>query len=86
MPPCGCRAKHGALYKQGLHATWDCPFRYMARYGSCPGFLCNGMKDRTQWSGEHLTALAKQAWVLLITDLNLPLQQGPGGRAPNFSI
>ncbi len=25
-PPCGCGAKHGANYKQGPHATWDCPF------------------------------------------------------------
>ncbi len=48
----------------------------MARYGSCPGFLSNGMKDPAQWSGEQLTPPAKQAWVRLITALNLPLQQG----------
>jgi hypothetical protein len=44
------------------------------------------MKDPAQWSGEHLVPSAKLAWVRLITDLNLALSQGPGGRAPNFSI
>jgi hypothetical protein len=85
-PPCSCGAKHGPLYKLGPHATWDCPLRYLARYGSCPGFLSGGMKDPAQWLGDHLTPLAKLAWILLITDLNLPLAHGSGGRAPNFSI
>jgi hypothetical protein len=30
VPPCGCGSKHGAGYRPGPHATWDCPFRYMA--------------------------------------------------------
>ena len=85
MPPCGCGSKHGAGYRPGPHATWDCPFRYMARYGSCPGFLPSGMKDPSQWSGDHLTTPAKLAWVLLITTLNLPLPNTADSRAPNFS-
>ncbi len=57
----------------------------MGLYWSCLGFLTNGMKDPAQWSGEHLTPPAKQAWVLLITALNLPLPQMADSRAPNFS-
>ena len=59
VPPCGCGSKHGAGYRPGPYATWDCPFRYMARYGSCPGFLPSGLKDPAQWSGDHLTTPAK---------------------------
>jgi hypothetical protein len=54
-PPCGCGSKHCPTYTPGPHATWDCPFRYMARYGSCPGFLATGQKDPTQWNGDILS-------------------------------
>ncbi len=84
-PPCGCASKHGPGYQPGPHATWDCPFRYIARYGSCPGFLPSGQKDPAQWNGDSLTARAKQAWVKLIKDLDPPLPSGAGGKAPNFS-
>ena len=84
-PPCGCASKHGPTYQPGPHATWDCPHRYISRYGSCPGFLMTGMRDPQQWSGDNLTRGAKDAWIKLIETLNLPLPSGPGGRAPDFS-
>jgi hypothetical protein len=84
-PPCPCAAKHGADYKPGPHATWDCPFRFIARYGSCPGFLPNGRRDPAQWNGNSLTAPAKQAWVKLITEMDLPIPSYVGARAPNFA-
>jgi hypothetical protein len=84
-PPCGCGSKHGADYRPGPHATWDCPFRFIARYGSCPGFLPNGRPDPAQWHGDSLTARAKQAWVKLIKDMDLPIPIVPGSSAPNFS-
>ena len=84
-PPCGCGSKHGPTYQPGPHATWDCPLRYIARYGSCPGFLMTGMRDPQQWAGDNLTRGAKDAWIKLIQQLDLPLPTGPGGRAPNFS-
>jgi hypothetical protein len=84
-PPCGCGSKHGPDYNPGPHATWHCPFRFMASYGSCPGFLPNGRRDPAQWIGDSLTARAKQAWTKLIKDLDLPLPSWPGSKAPNFS-
>jgi hypothetical protein len=86
VPPCGCASKHGSAYLPGLHATWDCPFRNMARCGSCPGFLPSGQKDPAQWKGDHLTTRAKQAWVKLIKDFDLPLPNCFGAKAPNFAI
>ncbi len=85
LPPCSCGAKHGADYRPGPHATWDCPFRYIARYGSCPGFLHNGRRDPVQWNGDSLTARAKQAWVKLIKELDLPIPSTAGSSAPNFA-
>jgi hypothetical protein len=85
-PPCGCAAKHGPAYLPGPHATWDCPFRYMTRCGSCPGFLPSGQKDPAQWNGDRLTARARQAWVKLIKDFDLALPNGPGAKAPNFAM
>jgi hypothetical protein len=66
-PPCGCGAKHGPNYKPGPHATWDCPFSYMARYGSCQGSLSSGQRNLYHWHGNALTCHAKDEWVALIT-------------------
>ena len=85
-PPCGCGAKHGPNYRPGPHATWDCPFRYMARYGSCPGFLSNGQRNPNHWHGDALTRRAKDEWVTLITKLNLPLPSGADFRPVNFAL
>jgi hypothetical protein len=72
-------------YNPGPHATWDCPFSFIARYGSCPGFLPNGLRDPAQWNGDSLNAWAKQAWVKLIKELDLPLPSWVGAKAPNFA-
>ncbi len=37
----------------GHHATWDWPFRYIARYCSCPGFFNSCMKDPNQCLGNN---------------------------------
>ncbi len=70
----------------GLHATWDCPLRYIERWGSCPGFLNDGSKDQAQWlpGGEVLTRAAKDKRVELIGEHILPLPNEPGMRAPDF--
>jgi len=58
----------------------------MTRCGSCPGFLPSGQKDPAQWNGDRLTARARQAWAKLIKDFDLALPNGPGAKAPNFSV
>ncbi len=39
----------------------------------------------TPWNGDALTLLAKDAWVKLISDLNLPLPFGTEFRQVNFA-
>ena len=81
-PTCGCANHHGPDYKQGVHsdATWDCPLRNWAKWGSCPGFLASGHRDATKWVGYVLTRAAKDEWLALIQVKNLPL---PGPKNPN---
>ena len=87
QPPCGCANHHGPHYRPGLHATWDCPLRYWNKYGRCPGFLSNGMRDPQQWlPGDMLTRAAKDAWLVLIAEKDLPLPSARDARAPPFHI
>jgi hypothetical protein len=85
-PPCGCR-NHGTLdYNPGPHATWDCPLRYIQRCGRCPGFRADGSRDPAQWLGGNiLTREAKDDWLKLLKDYNLPLPREPAARPPPFS-
>ena len=86
-PSCGCANRLRAVgVTPGLHATWDCPLRYVEQCGFCPGFNNDGSKDPTQWlpGGEVLTRAAKDEWLELIRKHDLPLANEPGVRAPDF--
>ena len=58
-PPCRCGE---ALGFPGPHATWNCPLRYFARRGSCPGFLPTGERDPAAWAGDNITDETKRRW------------------------
>ena len=86
-PPCGCASRAVfAAAPPGLHATWDCPLRYIEWFGFCPGFHPDGTKDPAQWApgGDVLSRASKDAWVKLIDDHHLPLPREKGARAPDF--
>ena len=87
-PPCGCGNHSNAPgYAPGPHATWDCPLRYIARCGFCPGFLHNGLRDPAQWQDAYqLTRAAKDKWVELIGTYNLPLPRERLARPPPFHL
>ena len=90
-PQCGCANRYGpayAAYRPGLHATWDCPLRYIAKWGSCPGFLKNGQRDPLKWVGNNLTRAAKDQWLALIENLkhSLLLPTGASYRPPPFHL
>jgi hypothetical protein len=85
-PPCGCKNSHGPNYRPGPHATWDCPHRFIKRFGSCPGFLANGFRDPAMWHGDNLVKAGKQAWVDFIQLHDLPIPHGPDSAAPPFYL
>ena len=73
----------GQGFNQGLHATWDCPFRYIERCGYCQGFNNDGTKDPAQWmpcgTGHHpYRDPAKDKWLVLIKDFDLALPHDAG--------
>ncbi len=87
QPSCGCANRAVfSVAPPGPHATWDCPLRYIAQCGYCPGFHSDGTKDLTQWApgGDVLTRATRDAWLKLIDDYRLPLPRDPGARAPDF--
>jgi len=58
-PSCNCvKLIPGA----GPHATWDCPKRYWAVRGQCPGFNPNGERVLEAWNGDELTPATRDAW------------------------
>ena len=84
-PACGC-LNHKLSYVPGLHATWDCPLRYIDQCGHCPGFNLDGSRDPAQWQGDNLTRAAKQAWIALIAENKLTVPKARGARAPLFHL
>ena len=82
--PCGCANHFGPAYRPGLHATWDCPIRYIHKWKSCPGFLLNGQRYPSKWAGNNLTRAAKDEWGVFIGKHSLPLPPGASFRPPPF--
>jgi hypothetical protein len=84
-PTCGC-LNHKLPYVPGLHATWDCPLRYIDQCGYCPGFNLDGSRDPAQWQGGILTRAAKLAWITLIAENKLTVPKAKGARPPPFHL
>ena len=87
MPPCGCGASIFTGPRPGQHATWDCPLRYIAKFGRCPGFLLTGLRDPAQWlAGDILTRAAKDDWMRFIQQHSLKLPREKDSRPPPFHL
>jgi hypothetical protein len=84
-PACGC-LNHKLTYTPGLHATWDCPLRYIDQCGHCPGFNLDGSRDPAQWQDGNLTRAAKAAWLALIAEHKLTVPKTKGARPPPFHL
>ena len=83
-PYCSCARRGVPGYVPGLHATWDCPKRFIKQCGRCPGFRADGSRDPACWLGDHLTPETRSDWVRFLKEFPLPLPHGPDARSPNF--
>lgn len=81
---CNCRSGLGAQI-QGPHLTFECPLKYLHRYGSCPGFNHDGSKDPNAWAGDDLTDATKKKWRDLIAIHALQTAISAQGADVNFS-
>ena len=64
-PGCSCWKKFDAAIQGliGKHARWDCPLRYIERYGYCPGFAESGLRQRSAWiDDDTMTADTVEQW------------------------
>jgi hypothetical protein len=70
-----------------IHAIWGCPIRFIKVFGICPGFLPDGRRASAQWRGDSLTRAAKDAWVTLIEDEQIPMPRTSSGplNPPDFA-
>ena len=87
LPPgCACWKKFEAVHQGsiGAHARWDCPLRYIAQCGFCPGFSGNGLRLRGGWI-DHDTPTDDTVadWKRLIEAKGLKPARGVHG-APRF--
>jgi hypothetical protein len=73
-PPCPCRKDFEAALQGliGKHARWDCPLRYIERFGYCPGFAGSGLRLRSAWiDDDTMTADTVEQWkrFIVVNDL-----------------
>ena len=78
-PPCNSRTCEGL--NAGYHAPWNCPLRFWAVRGMCPGFLPSGARDPTAWNGEEITDATRAQWRSFDQSLRLAMSS-PG--PPSF--
>jgi hypothetical protein len=87
-PECNCWRKFDAEHQSsiGPHACWDCPLRYIAQCGYCPGFTINGLRLRNAWiDHDTMTAETVAEWKHLIEVKDLkPARSVRGAGAPKF--
>ena len=85
-PECPCWKKFDAQHQRaiGAHAKWDCPLRYIAQCGHCPGFTANGLRHRGSWiNDDTMTAETVTEWKRLIEARGLKPSRAVRG-APTF--
>ncbi len=86
QPECACRKKFDAQHQGsiGPHARWDCPLRFIAQCGYCPGFTATGLRLRSAWiDHDTMTADTVAEWKRLIEAKDLKPARGAPG-APRF--
>lgn len=79
---CQCRPQGPAAV--GTHFCWECPQKYHARFGSCPGFNADGTRILASWSGDEITAATRQEWRTFIAAQGLASAISARGAEVNF--
>ena len=86
QPECMCWKKFDAHQQAGIgpHARWDCPLRFVAQCGYCPGFTNSGLRLRSAWvDHDTMTPDTVEEWKRLIEAKGLrPARGAPG--PPSF--
>jgi hypothetical protein len=52
-----CQCSIFAAFPSTQHRTWECPFAYFAKFGSCPGYTASGARIATAWNASNNSLL-----------------------------
>ncbi len=58
----GCLCAVSTAYPGRIHRAFECPIKYHATLGACPGWTAAGVKIPACWNGDDLTDACRAEW------------------------
>jgi hypothetical protein len=58
----GCLCAVGLAFPGRIHRPFECPIKYHAALGACPGWTSAGARIPACWNGDNLTDACKAEW------------------------
>jgi hypothetical protein len=58
----GCTCAISTAYPGRIHRPFECPIRYHASLGACPGWTAAGIRIPACWIGDDLTDACRAEW------------------------
>ena len=58
--PCSCAIFRA--FPGSVHYPFECPLKYHAQRGSCPGWTNTGQRIPASWSGDDITPACQAEW------------------------
>ena len=77
-----CTCSVARAYPGKPHYLFECPYKYHAQRGSCPGWTATGTRIPAAWNGDDITTATAAEWRAMAA--GLPLARVVGGRAVTF--
>ena len=73
-----CTCSIATFFPGTVHRGFECPLRYIARYGRCPGWTLPGVRIPAAWNGNCLTPATRAEWLTYITQFDLTAARASG--------
>ena len=77
-----CACTISRAFPGRIHYPFECPFKYHAQRGSCPGWTSNGTRIPAAWAGEDITPATQAEWRTMVP--SLPVARAAGGQEAQF--
>ena len=68
----GCLCAVSTAYPGRIHRTFECPIKYHATLGACPGWTAAGTRIPACWNGDDLTDACRAEWRTFVQVLPSP--------------
>ena len=77
-----CACTISRAFPGRIHYPFECPFKYHAQRGSCPGWSSTGTRIPAAWAGEDITPATQAEWRTMVP--SLPVARAAGGQEAQF--